>query len=366
MIRRIAIGLILLLAGVMWTAAQTATPGTGIGPVTNVTLTPTNPPQSDPRYNLCSASRIPGFSPHIVRAGDRLADLLAGYNAFSLAQIAALNCLDDPAVLPVGGVLWLPEGVPLATIVPKQHGPKETQFSNIRSLTASASAVQNQQGVTFTWDAEGLLTYFYPCSPQPTAPCNRPSYASPLPLQYTTPPFRFQYAGPVRYRLEAVNGDATTVKDVTVMVTCTHEWLGPMNGSPVCPADAPLRTFGAWQPYENGLMMWFGDTHEIWVMNNDGHFQIFPDTYVNGEPDPADKAPEGKITPTRGFGKVWSQMGGRKLLGWAWAKEVGIDVLRQAAGRNSYTTFITGPGRFVYAVTRIPGEPGGYWTQVVR
>jgi hypothetical protein len=51
-------------------------------------------------------------------------------------------------------------------------------------------------------------------------------------------------------------------------------------------------------------------------------------------------------------------------LGWALEEEIGFDSARQAAGRQSYTTYIQGPGATVYAVTLVPNTDGGYWVQV--
>jgi hypothetical protein len=51
-------------------------------------------------------------------------------------------------------------------------------------------------------------------------------------------------------------------------------------------------------------------------------------------------------------------------LGWAREEEIGFDSARQAAGRQSYTVYIKGPGATVYAVTLLPNTDGGYWAQV--
>jgi hypothetical protein len=137
--------------------------------------------------------------------------------------------------------------------------------------------------------------------------------------------------------------------------------------SPTCPED-PARTVTAvWQPFQGGVMMWFSDTHQIYVMTNaDGRVSVFNDPYVEGMADPTAVAPEGLLTPTRGFGQIWQALGGAEGsgLGWAMTAETGFDSARQPAGRTSYTTYVQGPGATVYAITEVPGLEGGYWTQV--
>src|SRR5690606_27397003 len=110
-------------------------------------------------------------------------------------------------------------------------------------------------------------------------------------------------------------------------------------------------------PFEGGVMLWFSDTQQIWVMTNSDHrVQVFEDTYIEGEPNPTGNAPDERYTPERGFGKVWQGLGGpeKSTLGWALAPETGFDSARQSAGSRSYTTYIQGPGETIYAVTLIP------------
>lgn len=111
-------------------------------------------------------------------------------------------------------------------------------------------------------------------------------------------------------------------------------------------------------------MIWFSDTREIWVMTNADHrVQVFPDTYLEGEPSPDVEAPDNRFPAVRGFGRVWIAVGGPDgPLGWALAEETGFDSARQNAGSRSFTTYIQGPGETVYAVTLIPQLDIGLWT----
>lgn len=344
-------------------ATATAAPNI-VGPVTLVTATPTLSPQDDPRTIICSAPDQPGFVPHLVRPGDRLADLLTGVLNLTATQAAALNCLDDSAALPVGSVIWLPETVTFETTQPHDADPS-TDKATIQTFTASADSLQNTAALTFTWNATGSAAYFYPCNPDPQAACSRPASTQPLPLRYTTPEIsNFRYAGDARYRLEIVDGEASTTQDVTIEITCAQPPLGQYNGLTPCP-DAPAMTVSmVWQPFEHGLMIWSAETKQIWVLTDDHQLQVVIDLYREGDAEPTDQAPDGLFVPQRGFGRVWSDLGGAEsTLGWATAAETGVEVRYQPAGRVSYTTYyqFQDEDGARYAVTLLPGHDQGWW-----
>ncbi|MBZ0289050.1 MAG: hypothetical protein K8I30_15635, partial [Anaerolineae bacterium] len=284
----------------------------------------------------------------------------------SVTQLAALNCIDDPAVLPVGAVIWVPMRILEGEVGTSEGDSDEPEILYLRA-DAETEDAQNQAGVVFRWEAAGETAYFYACPADESIPCERPSNARPVPLAFTTLPIRgFLYAGPVRYRLEVVGGDETITEDVTVEITCSQEWLGQSTGEQPCPQVPPRALFAAWQPFENGAMLWFSDTQQIWVLTDDDHrVQIFDDLYMEGAPDPEAEAPDGLYTPTRGFGRVWEELGGPDSdLGWATTPEIGFDSARQPASTRSYTTYILGPDTIIYAFTVIPQLDLGFWTQL--
>jgi hypothetical protein len=299
---------------------------------------------------------------YIIRAGDRLADLLRGMPGVSVTQIAALNCIDNPEAPPPGAVIWLPARParePAPASVPTGAA--------IIGLTASADTVQNQASVDFSWVAAGTAAYFYPCPADPEADCRRPLGAQPLPLEHTvTGVGGFTYPGDARWRLEVVGSAGAVTEDVTVTVTCSQQSLLPNEGQYPCPQDPPMAVFAAWQPFQGGVMMWFFDRREIWVMLNQGsRVLILPDTYIEGDPELDESAPEGFFVPIRGFGQAWDRLGRAEgIMGWGLTESIGFDSARQAAGPRSFTTYIQGPGDTVYAVTHIPQLDIAYWTQV--
>lgn len=347
------------------------------------------PEANDARIGVCTASTSPDFMAYVVRPGDTLSGLLAANSSMTVTQVAAINCIDDPNALPVGAVIWLPAlpvasettsnadaATPEATTAPETTDatPEATAEAtaesvtssaapaNIDSFRANASAVTNTSSVTLSWFASGDVAYFYPCL---IDECVRPSYLQPVPLSGTITLNGFQSSGAFRYRLDVDGAGGPSTQDVVIDVTCAQEWLGGIGASPLCPQNPALTVYAVWQPFEHGVMLWFSDTAQVYVMTDDGELNVYVDQYVEGQPDPGDTAPSGLLTPVRGFGQIWQALGGAESeLGWATSTEVGYDGARQAAGRTSYTTYIQGPGSTVYAVTQLPGAETSWWAQV--
>ena len=352
-------------------AAQSATATGGITPVTPAVpfaQTPTPQvitlPSNDARAAVCTAPIVDGFRPYLVRTGDLLDALLAGTRAVTPAQAAALNCLDVTDALPVGAVVFLPEDALAVRALPAPTGRAEGDAA-IDSFTASAEDILNDGPVELEWEATGEQVYLYACPHDPEAACDRPALAAPTAAQGTLELGGFLRAGDVRFRLEAVTGDEFETEDLTVTITCAQPWLGDLGASPTCPEEPARTVFAVFQPFERGALLWFGDTRQIYVLTENGRLRVYQDSFVEGMPDPADVAPEGLLTPVRGFGRLWETLGGATgPLGWATAPEVGFDSARQAAGRTSYTTYIQGTDSRVYAFTEIPGVAVGYWQEV--
>lgn len=368
MIRRTVFIVLLLIAcaGAVYAQSGDATPAVPQRP----TATPL---PDDPRLSVCTAPTLDGFVPYIIRPGDTLADLLVGSPRITVTQLAALNCIDDPAALPIGAVIWIPEReITGEELIADEETEETTERSDsdepeIIRFEASAESVENQAGVSLSWEATGETAYLYQCSNSEDIECERPFGAQALPLNFETNAIAdFRYAGSVRYRLEVIGGDESVTEDVVVEITCSQDWLGQSTGAQPC-SEEPQRTiFAAWQPFQGGVMMWFSDTEQIWVLTNeDNRVQVFDDLFEEGQPDPEAEAPEGLLTPVRGFGKVWEQIGGEdSTLGWAMTSEIGYDSARQAASPRSYTVYIKGPDTLIYAVTLIPQIDIGYWTTI--
>jgi len=77
------------------------------------------------------------------------------------------------------------------------------------------------------------------------------------------------------------------------------------------------------QGFEHGLMLWRADTREILALRADGRWSLHQDSYQEGEKlSEAGPAPQGKLVPERGLGKLWREQPDlREGFGWATVAE---------------------------------------------
>jgi hypothetical protein len=111
----------------------------------------------------------------------------------------------------------------------------------------------------------------------------------------------------------------------------------------------PAATTMADQIFENGRMFWREDEQAIYVLHRDNTWEVFADTFVEGEAesDPSLTAPANRVQPIRGFGKVWREQPAlRERLGWATAREVGYPAAVHPFERG----FLVRVGGLVYAL----------------
>ena len=96
-----------------------------------------------------------------------------------------------------------------------------------------------------------------------------------------------------------------------------------------CPLGSPRLIQMARQPFQRGQMIWRGDTRVIYVLQEDGSWLAFADTFEEGMPeiDPSMVPPQGLYQPIRGFGKLWREQLGAEAasVGWATAPEQGVN-----------------------------------------
>lgn len=119
-----------------------------------------------------------------------------------------------------------------------------------------------------------------------------------------------------------------------------------LNNQLGCPTNSVVTYSSAVQTFERGVMVWMNESGGvIYVFNNNGTFQRYPDTFVAGQdPDSGGETPPtGLIEPVRGFGKVWRTMAGvRDGVGWGITPEAG-----DTATIQDFTN-----GRLIYLPTR--------------
>lgn len=99
-----------------------------------------------------------------------------------------------------------------------------------------------------------------------------------------------------------------------------------------CPTSATSTLYIAYQQFEGGSMIWHGDSEVIYVLYDGGQLASFIVATYNNYPDNTiTDAPEGRVAPFSGFGKVWGNNENVRIgLGWGLADEQGFEALYQA------------------------------------
>jgi hypothetical protein len=88
----------------------------------------------------------------------------------------------------------------------------------------------------------------------------------------------------------------------------------------------------AYQPFEDGFMLWRGDSGEVWVLEKTGRARRYSESVYGLLPDNpiTDEAPSGYSKPILGFGRVWGNFEEvRETLGWALGGEQGYTMTVQ-------------------------------------
>ncbi len=118
----------------------------------------------------------------------------------------------------------------------------------------------------------------------------------------------------------------------------------------------------AWQPFQNGVMLWFRSTDEVWVLIDDGtpfdgagSVRYFSDSDESGGSGSTDCS----ISPIRGFGRVYFGNDDlRSQLGCPLADELGYNGNDSVASTGIVE--VDGPGDTLYEVNR----DGNTWLTV--
>ena len=280
-----------------------------------------------------------------------------------------------PPACPSGQVLYCPGVCPgscgVVCVTPTPYPP-----SGLAILSFSAEVLQDIPGgkrVRFSWRTQGATD----AGISPDQACRRfmvpgwsanPPEEGSLIVDLIDLPAR----DPVMTLVarDAAGREART--SVVVPVPCRYPWFFPTDNR-CCPEAAATTTWAAEEPFEHGWMLWLengpGSSRLIVVFYENGSYEKYPDTFVEGEPesDPSFVPPPGLYQPIRGFGKLWrTHPEVRERLGWATAPEQGFYTQWQ-----TQRPVTLGSGLF-YA-RRISGKivearawdvPGGTWREV--
>jgi hypothetical protein len=143
----------------------------------------------------------------------------------------------------------------------------------------------------------------------------------------TTYPIPTTASGAITIELIASNGAGQETRATVTLSVVGLPQTGSCAFSTSLSTDCPLTqetVNAAMQTFEKGFMVWNGNAKKIYVMFQDGTWQMFDDTWKEGDAEPVpggEPPPSGQYVPVRGFGKVWTQLGGQPTLGWATSQE---------------------------------------------
>lgn len=239
-----------------------------------------------------------------------------------------------------------------APTAPPSSGPTVLNFS------ATPDSIERGGTVTLTWQVTGVtsvtitrmsedgVAYIDVVGGGPLAPQGT--------ISYQVPDY---YVGQVPFTLTT---DTGIWQALTVNIRCAI--ADPLTAE--CPISQTT-VDAAYQPFENGLMLWRADSDTIYVLYTPTRrFETYPDTWVEGQANPVtDAPPAGYSKPERGFGWVWgSNPAVRAGLGWALAQETAyrMTVEQHSGAWNE-------PPRLMFTLpdgTVLVGVPYQYWNEV--
>ena len=104
-----------------------------------------------------------------------------------------------------------------------------------------------------------------------------------------------------------------------------------------CPTGQAQITWGAWEAFERGAMLWRSDTDEVYAFSQQGarSWLKIPDRWNGQEIKGRGNPPPGLQPPVRGFGFVWGERDDLfVLLGWATDQERGFCFTQQPFERG--------------------------------
>ncbi len=271
------------------------------------------------------------------------------------------SVLDERALaIPITGGTPTPAPPPTPAATPTRPpggvgGVPPTAGPIIRRLAVSPDPVDRGGTVTVSWEvanASRVTVYrINPVGQFAEFVTDQPATGS---WTLTLPDYHVDSASFYLY----AEGPGGTQADgsVSVRVNCPYTYFFGVPDPPQgCPRGPAARVAAAFQPFQNGYMIWRGDTGQIFALSRGGSVSYYRDTWVEGETIPFDEPPPspGLIQPQRGFGKVWAENQSlREMLGWAVAPEQGYTMQVQQTGAYRYARlYMTWPdGRVFYIV----------------
>lgn len=245
-------------------------------------------------------------------------------------------------------------------IVPVADTGGEGPFE-IQQFDVQPRAVTEGQPVTLTWEVTGVngvdLVMWHDGLPADHVSLS--GSGALLPLSGSLTVNAPEDVTSVRFSVFGANTGG--YDGITVDITCRYPWFAATGAQAFCPNGAAQTHEAAYQPFENGYMVWFDD--QIWAVWGGSNGAIYPDSWGGGDVVYPEAPPDGKLQPVRGFGTLWvSDANVRGLLGWATGPEQSYTLQIQQSdsihrpgprgGYNAADVLLSLPGGDLLAVTR--------------
>lgn len=135
-----------------------------------------------------------------------------------------------------------------------------------------------------------------------------------------------------------------------------HLWRGnaEVRTTIGCPIEAEVADLGVEQLFQGGAMYYRQENDQFWVFNGgiSGTWRKYLDVYAS-DPEPADTAPDGLVTPSSGFGRLWNKHANiRQSLGWGTTLETPFTGVFQRFDRGQmlYSQAVNGHSKRIYVL----------------
>ncbi|MBX3086530.1 MAG: LysM peptidoglycan-binding domain-containing protein [Anaerolineae bacterium] len=295
---------------------------------------------------------------YIVRYGDTLSKIAQRYRTTAWTLTSA-NCLNNPNYVYVGQRLRVPPGTPPPP--PTQPQPQPGYYIPITYQTFEGGLMlfRADNGDIWVFGGNGLYYRSFPAYVYGGLPDN--------PVRDNPPTWRLKpimgfgkvwgnypevrnmlgwgteserswnmfyqpEAYPNLFTVTLAGNNRIRVFRNTYGI---NNWLYVQGGPPptpipvtptFTPVPGPIQVGASYQLFENGLMIWRGDTGTIYVLVNDGRFYEFSLSQYGNLPDNPVQArtPINRVRPQFGFGRVWGNNWYIRLaVGWGVSSEQG-------------------------------------------
>jgi len=277
---------------------------------------------------------LPRQNPYVASSGNGVAAPVAPGGSMSIVQLRLrLINLSDSSTLDSKDITVPINGLP-------------NQSPQIVAFTTSPTTAAPGGQVTLAWEVKNATAISI--SPLPASV--NAAIANQM-TGTTTVSIPINASGTVTIELIARNAAGQETRgavSISIIAPPQPACQFPTSLADTCPQTQETVN-AAYQLFEQGHMIWNGNTQTIYVLFPDGHWEAFADTWQPGDPDPvAGDLPEGLIVPVRGFGKIWEQIGGAPVLGFATAAEQSYSATWEThplldGGQTAYTPHFTLP-----------------------